>query len=84
MTARNKRTYNLSANTIVQVRELAARYGAATSQDAVVELAVERLYREHADRSEREAWSQAAEDPEFRAEMQSIASAYGDGNSWPA
>jgi hypothetical protein len=84
MVARRKRTYNLNGATIVQVRELAARYGAATSQDAVVELAVERLYREYADRSEREAWSQAAEDPEFRAEMQGIASAYGDRDSWPA
>ena len=84
MAARTKRTYNLSPGTIVQVRELAARYGAATSQDAVVELAVERLYREHVEHHEEELWERAADDPEFRSEMGAIASAYADRDSWPA
>jgi hypothetical protein len=83
MSKRAKRTYNLSPGTIVQVRELAARYGVAKSQDAVVELAVERLYREHAERMEAEAWAGAAEDQEFRSEMNAIAIAYGDRESWP-
>ena len=58
--------------------------GANMSQDRVVELAVERLYREVREREEAAAWTAAAEDPEFRSEMQDIAAAYGDRKSWPA
>ena len=84
MAERTKRTYNLSPATIIQVRELAASYGAAASQDAVVELAVDRLHREHVERQEQEIWSTAADDPDFRSEMRSIATAYGDQDTWPA
>ena len=67
MTARAKRTYNLDESTIRHVRELSADYGLADSQDAVVELAVERLYREALDAAEAQAWSDAAADPRFGA-----------------
>ena len=69
--------------TVAQVRELAGRYGSATSQDAVVELAVERLYREVIEQQEAELWARAAVDPEFRDETRSIASAYADKTEWP-
>ena len=84
MTTRTKRTYNLSPSTVARVRELAETYGAASSQDRVVELAVERLYREIREREEAAAWASASEDPEFRSEMRDIAAAYGDRESWPA
>jgi hypothetical protein len=84
MNTRTKRTYNLSPSTVARVRELAETYGAAGSQDGVVELAVERLYREIREREEAAAWAAASEDPEFRSEMRDIAAAYGDRESWPA
>ena len=83
MPARTKRTYNLSTATVHRVRELAEQYGAARTQDGVVEIAVERLYHEARDRAEGEQWSAAASDPEFRAEMAEIAEIYDTPDSWP-
>ena len=67
-----------------RVRELAERYGAARTQDGVVDLAVERLYVEAQDRAERELWSTAATDPEFRSDVASIARDLDEPDSWPA
>jgi hypothetical protein len=78
-----KRTYNLSESTIRRVRELAGKYEVAKSQDAVVELAVDRIYAEMRDREEAGLWAGAAEDPEFRAEMSGIAADFGDKDAWP-
>ena len=83
MTAKIKRTYNLSAETVHRVRDLAGRVDTAPSQDGVVELAVERLYQDVRDRDEAGLWAAASEDPEFRSEMQAIASEYRDKESWP-
>jgi hypothetical protein len=83
MGTRSKRTYNLSTQTLARVRELAGEYGAAPSQDAVVELAVDRLYAEVQDLKEAASWSQAAEDPEFRAEMAAVSADFKDGATWP-
>ena len=78
-----KRTYNLSETTVRRVRELADKYEVAKSQDAVVELAVDRIYAEMRDREEAILWANAAENPEFRAEMSGIASDFGDRDAWP-
>ncbi len=83
MTTRIKRTYNLSEATVRHVREMSAEYGVAGSQDAVVELAVERLYQEALDRVERERWAAAAFDPAFVAEMHEVAADFDRGESWP-
>jgi len=83
MPARTKRTYNLSASTVRRVRELAEHYGAAKTQDGVVELAVERFYFEARDRAEGEQWAAAASDPEFQAEMAEIAEIYDQPETWP-
>jgi hypothetical protein len=80
---RVKRTYNLDPETVRRVRELASRYGTAESQDGVVELAVERLYREVAEREEAERWAAAAQDPAFRSEMRDLEAAYRDRAAWP-
>ncbi len=84
MPAKTKRTYNLSVEVVTHVRDLAGLMGTTVSQDRVVELAVERLYREIREREEAAAWATASEDPEFRSEMRAIAAAYGDQESWPA
>ena len=81
---RIKRTYNLEDATVRHVREMSADYGVADSQDAVVELAVERLYREAVDRVEGERWVAAASDPAFIGEMQGIAADLDGDDSWPA
>ncbi len=81
--AKSKRTYNLNEETVSRVRGLAGPYGAASSQDGVVELAVERLYREIRDEQDARLWASAAEDPEFQAEMKSLAAGHNDAESWP-
>lgn len=84
MTTRIKRTYNLGEATVRHVREMSAEYGVADSQDAVIELAVERLYQDALDRVERERWAAAAADPAFVAEMREIAAELDGSESWPA
>ena len=82
MTARTKRTYSLRPETVTRVRELAARYG--SSQDAVVDRAVEEFERGRRDEDEAQAWSRAAEDPDFRRESDEIAATYDHPDRWPA
>ena len=84
MASRSKRTYNLSETTIHRVRELSEEYGAARTQDAVVDLAVERLYVELREHAEAARWTTAAADPDFRAEVRQIARDLADAESWPA
>jgi hypothetical protein len=79
-----KRTYNLNASTVRRVRELAGEYRVSETQDGVVEEAVERLYQEERARREAHAWTSAAEDPEFMAEMTALAHDFEDHDSWPA
>jgi hypothetical protein len=83
MAARTKRTYALRPETIHRVRELTAG-GYATSQDAVVDEAVDRLYRQLKDSEEIEAWTRAAEDPEFQAEVGEVIAAFDAADRWPA
>jgi hypothetical protein len=86
MEAKVKRTYNLSAATVRSVKELAADYGVARSQDAVVEIAVDELRRRVRDAEESAAWERAAADPAFRAEVQALDTELPvtDPESWPA
>jgi hypothetical protein len=79
-----KRTYNLNESTVRRVRELAGEYRVSETQDGVVEKAVERLYEEERARQEAEAWTSAAEDPEFMAEMTALAHDFEEHDSWPA
>ena len=84
METRTKRTYNLSGRAVTRVRELAGRYDTAPSQDGVVELAIDQLYREVMDRQDAEHWADAADDTEFHAEMEAIAAAFDEPDAWPA
>lgn len=83
MGSRVKRTYNLSEKTLTRVRELAGKYESAASQDAVVELAVDRLFAQILEQEEAASWAQAATDPEFRSEMAAISTDFADGETWP-
>jgi hypothetical protein len=83
MALRAKRTYKLSERTLERVRELAGRYAIARSQDAVVDLAVDHLYREVREHREGELWSVASADEAFRAEVDAIARELEDGETWP-
>lgn len=82
---RTKRTYNLPERTVLVVRELAATYGVAGTQDAVIELAVDELARRLREEAETEIWAGAATDPGLRAETTDLAAAYAtaDGETWP-
>ena len=84
MSGTTKRTYRLTERAQGRVRELAGRYEVAGSQDAVVELAVDRLYREVEAAAEAREWAAAAEDPEFRSEMDEIARDFSSAETWPA
>lgn len=84
MSGTTKRTYRLTERAQSRVRELAGRYEVAGSQDAVVELAVDRLYREVEAATEAMEWEAAAKDPAFRADVDEIAREFGSVEAWPA
>jgi len=83
MGTKTKRTYNLSVEAVAHVRDLAAKSQAGTSQDGIVELAIERLYRERREHEEAAQWARAREDPAFMAELKDIERTYRDLESWP-
>ena len=82
---RTKRTYNLPERTVRTVRELAASYGVAETQDGVIELAVDELARRLREDAEAERWAAAAVDPAVVAEVRDVAGAYAsaDAETWP-
>ncbi len=84
MGSKTKRTYNLSTDAVAHVRDLAARGDLAASQDAVVEMAIEQLYREVRDREDAARWSLASRDAGFLREMRAIASELDRAAEWPA
>jgi hypothetical protein len=83
MARRSKRTYNLAEATVRRVRELSEQYGAAPTQDGVVDLAVERLYLELRERAEGEQWAAARNDSKFQAEIREIEHVFRDAETWP-
>jgi len=82
---RTKRTYNLPERTVRTVRELAAGYGVAATQDAVIELAVDELARRLREDDEAARWAEAAADPAFGAESTGVEEAFAaaDLETWP-
>ncbi len=83
MTTRIKRTYNLSPEAVSRVRDLSGREDLPTSQDGVVEMAIEHLYREIRDRDDADLWSRAAGDAPFLAEVRSISHEFAAAEGWP-
>ena len=84
METRSKRTYRLSTRAQARVREMAGEYGVGGSQDAVVEIAVDRLYREVEAAAEARRWAAAAEDPAFTGEVEELAREFAELEAWPA
>lgn len=86
MATRVKRTYNLDPRTVRRVREMAERYGVASSQDAVIELAVDELERRLREQREADAWEEAAAAPQFQSEIGALETIYrsADRETWPA
>jgi hypothetical protein len=84
MEPRSKRTYRLSTRAQARVREMAGEYGVGGSQDAVVEIAVDRLYREVEAAAEARRWAAAAEDPAFTGEVEELAREFAELEAWPA
>lgn len=86
MASRVKRTYNLAPRTVHRVREMAERYRVASSQDAVIELAVDELERRVREQHEADAWERAATDRQFQSEAGELDAAYrsADRETWPA
>ena len=84
MAETSKRTYRLTERAQTRVRELAGHYSIAGSQDAVVELAVDRLYREVEAAVEALRWAEAANDPAFQTETADLARDFADAETWPA
>lgn len=85
MSRRVKRTYNLSPATVHRVRKMAEEYGVASSQDAVVELAVDELERRLLETREAATWEAAAKDADFVREARDMEAAYrsADRETWP-
>ena len=84
MESRTKRTYRLSERAQARVREMAGAYGVGGSQDAVVELAVDRLYREVEAEAEAQRWAAAAADPTFKSEAIDLEHEFSGLETWPA
>jgi hypothetical protein len=84
MEIRSKRTYRLSERAQARVREMAGEYGVGGSQDAVVELAVDRLYREVEAAAEARRWAAAAADPTFTNEASDLEREFSGLETWPA
>jgi hypothetical protein len=86
MPRKQKRTYNLAPRTVRAVRELADEYGAAPTQDAVVELAVDELQRRLREAAEADAWALAARDAAFVGEVKELEEGFAtaDRETWPA
>jgi len=82
MDATSKRTYNLPAGTILEVRSVAAKLH--VSQDSVVARAVQEYARRQRDLADAAAWAASADDTAFQAEMAELASEFGtaDRASW--
>ncbi len=82
---RVKRTYKLSTEAVETVRALAERKAVAATQDGVVEIAIHELARRVRDADNAERWADAANDPEFVAEVEGLAGGFGsdDRAAWP-
>jgi hypothetical protein len=83
MENRTKRTYRLSERAQARVREMAGEYRVGGSQDAVVELAVDRLYREVEAAAEALRWAAAATDPAFTSEASDLERQFSSLETWP-
>jgi hypothetical protein len=68
MGTKAKRTYNISSDAIATVKRLVEERHIASSQDALVEQAINELARRIRDADDADLWASAQDDPSFLAE----------------
>ncbi len=67
-----KRTYNISADVVALVKRGVEDLHAAPSQDAFVEEAITAYARKLRDARDAQLWRQAADDPDYQAELRAL------------
>jgi len=72
MPTKTKRTYNISEESVATVKRLVDTYHIAPSQDALIEYAISELARRVRDEHDALLWSEAANDPDFRVESETL------------
>jgi hypothetical protein len=79
-----KRTYNISAEVVALVKRGVEDLHAAPSQDAFVEEAITAYARKLRDARDAQLWRQAADDPEYQAELRALDNLFIDDerNAW--
>ena len=80
-----KRTYNLAAETVTTVRELVECYHLASSQDALVEMALADFFLAARHAEEARQFAAAAQDPEIIRELTLLEQEFhgADREVWP-
>lgn len=78
-----KRTYNLTTEAVAHVREMVGRGELPTSQDGIVELAIDRLYRAVSDQDDVDRWARAAQDQVFIVEMRTVSADMAEAEARP-
>lgn len=72
MSAKTKRTYNISQDAVATVKRLVEEEHLAPSQDALVEQAINDLARRVRDADDARLWQEAAADSDFQTESRQI------------
>lgn len=80
-----KRTYNLDDGVVTAVK-VAVEQGAAPSQDAFVEKALQRELRRLRDEREAALWAESLKDESFQSELRQVDKEFAaaDLETWPA
>lgn len=79
-----KRTYNISRSAVDLVKRSVEELHAAPTQDAFVEEAITAHARRLRDAQEARLWRQAADDPEYQADIQALEALFAedDARAW--
>lgn len=79
-----KRTYNISQDAIDLVKRSVEELHAAPTQDAFVEEAIAAYARRLRDAQEARLWRQAADDPDYQADVRALESLFAedDARAW--
>src|SRR5437660_1778197 len=84
VTTKTKCTYNLSPEMVATVKELLEKHHVASSQDALVEQAIQEPARRIRDVDEARLWALASRDEEFESESEALADLFAedDRDAW--
>jgi hypothetical protein len=84
VSTKTKRTYNISTEAVETVKRLVEEQHLASSQDALVEQAINELARRVQDAADARLWQEAAGDGEFQTEALQIDAEFAadDAQAW--